>query len=83
MVISRDDHFADAMSATGLAGTLDAPIVLTSPHYISAAAADAIMKLGAIHALIVGGTGAITRQLEGQLANLGCGATDRLRGHDS
>lgn len=83
MVIARDDHFADAMSATGLAGTLDAPIVLTSPHYISAAAADAIMKLGAIHALIVGGTGAITSQLEGQLANLGCEVADRLWGHDS
>lgn len=50
VVIARDDHFADAMSATGLAGTLDAPIVLTSPHYNSAATADAIMKLGPTHA---------------------------------
>ena len=50
VVIARNDHFADAMNATGLAGTLDTPIVLISPHYISAAAADAIMKLGTTHA---------------------------------
>lgn len=31
----------------------------------------------------MGGTGAITSQLEGQLANLGCEVEDRLWGHDS
>lgn len=47
VIIARDDDFADAMSATGLAGVLNAPIVLTDRNSLSDAVARAVQTLGA------------------------------------
>ena len=46
VVVARDDDFADAMSATGLAGALECPIVLTGHQGLSAAAAAEIEPAG-------------------------------------
>ena len=45
-ILATDNGFADAMSATGLAGALDAPILLTGRDELSPAARDAIERLG-------------------------------------
>lgn len=83
VVIARDDDFADAMSATGLAGTLEAPIVLTDRNGLSNAAADAVKALGAKKAYIIGGKGAIPGNLESELEAIGCQVIDRVFGNES
>lgn len=82
-MIARDDDFADAMSATGLAGTLEAPIVLTNRNGLSDAAADAVKALGAEKAYIIGGKGAIPGNLESELEAIGCQVIDRIFGNES
>ena len=83
VVIARDDDFADAMSATGLAGVLNAPIVLTDRYSLSDAAARAVQALGAKKAYIIGGTGAIPGDIERGLATFGCQTQGRIFGYDS
>ena len=83
VVIARDDDFADAMSATGLAGALEAPIVLTDRNGLSNAAADAVKGLGAKKAYIIGGKGAIPGNLESELKAIGCQVIDRVFGNES
>ena len=83
VIIARDDDFADAMSATGLAGVLNAPIVLTDRYSLSDAAARAVQALGAKKAYIIGGTGAIPGDIEGGLAAFGCQSQGRIFGYDS
>lgn len=79
VVIARDDDFRDAMSATGLAGALDAPIILTGRDGLSVAAQDAILSLGASKAYVIGGTGALPGDFEGDLLDLGIDMGDELR----
>lgn len=83
VVIARDDDFADAMSATGLAGALEAPIILTDRNGLSDAAADAVKALGAEKAYIIGGKGAIPGNLESELEAIGCQVIDRIFGNES
>lgn len=80
VVIARDDDFADSMSATGLAGALDAPILLTNRNSLSKETADAVRSLGATKAYVIGGRGAIPGDLEGQLARVGCKVQQRVSG---
>ena len=84
VIIARDDDFADSMSSTGLAGVLDAPILLTDR--LSGLDADAIEKinaLGATHAYIIGGEGAIPFDVEAQLkANTKVESTERVWGYE-
>ena len=70
VVISRDDTYYDALSGAGLAGTFDAPILLTGTSELSGACRDAIESLGATHALILGGPNAVSEGVEGELADL-------------
>lgn len=67
VVLARDDDFADALGATGLAGTLGAPIILTDRTSLSPAAADEINRVGAFEVFIIGGPGAMKEQLESDL----------------
>ena len=64
VVLCKDDDFKDAMSATGLAGVLDAPILLTSATELSAATKTEIERLKATNVIIIGGTGAIKAEVE-------------------
>ena len=83
VVVARDDDFADAMSATGLAGQLNAPIVLTNRYSLSSVAADAIQQIGAKKAYVIGGTGAIPADLESQLKEIGCTVEERVFGEEA
>ena len=86
VVLARDDDFADAMSATGLAGALNCPIVLTGQYGLSSAAAAEVQRLGAKHAYVIGGPGAMPGDFERDLAELGCTVEQRVFGeyaHDT
>ena len=74
-VLARDDDFADAMSATGLAGVLDAPIVLTDRFGLSSEAAEVLAKLGVENVYIIGGKGAMPGDFESELRAMGVAKT--------
>ena len=81
VVIARDDDFADAMSSTGLAGALNAPIILTNrTEGLDQDALDEIEALGAKYAYIIGGTGAIPADVESQLLNINVDCKGRVWG---
>ncbi|MEE0519384.1 cell wall-binding repeat-containing protein [Slackia sp.] len=80
VVLARNDDFADAMSATGLAGALECPIILTDRNGLSAAAASEIQRLGATRAYVIGGRGAMPGNFEAQLSHVGCTLERRVFG---
>lgn len=83
VILARDDDFADAMSATGLAGALNCPIVLTDRHALSEVAASEIARLGAKTVYVIGGTGAMPDDFEGKLKAQGVPTVKRLFGEES
>ena len=83
VIVARDDDFADAMSATGLAGTLNAAIVLTDRNSLSSSAAEAIKTLKAKKAYIIGGTGAVKQEVDNGLKELGLTVEPRVFGNAS
>ena len=66
-IIARWDDFADALGASGLAGTLDCPILLTRLDTLSQATIDELKRLGAETVYVIGGTGAISEQIDADL----------------
>ena len=83
VVIARDDDFADAMSATGLAGALGAPIILTSRNELSAAAKQAMKDLSATQAYIIGGNVALSQNIESGLTAIGVECQGRVWGTEA
>lgn len=81
-IIARNDDFADAMSATGLAGALKAPILLTSTDGLSSAAKNAIADLNVKKVYIVGGPGAVLPQVESDINAMNV-TTERVYGEYS
>lgn len=84
VVLVRDDDFADAMSATGLAGALNAPILLVNRDSgLSDEVKAEIARLGAKQAIIVGGKAAIPADLEGQLSDINVTTQGRVFGTEA
>lgn len=81
VVIVRADVYADALVASPLAGSLDAPLLLTSSTGIPAVVAAEVRRLGAVRAHLVGGTSALGAQVERDLENLGL-SVQRVSGTD-
>lgn len=82
-ILARDDDFADAMSATGLAGALNAPIVLTDRHGLSSEAATTLSELGVENVYIIGGQGAMPSAFESQLRAIGVSHAERIFGNEA
>ena len=78
-VLARMDDFADALGASGLAGTLECPILLTSNNKLSDAAAAELKSLGVKQVYIIGGHGALFEQIDVDLKALGI-ASERVYG---
>lgn len=81
VIIATGATFADALSASGLAGCTESPILLTRPGSLPAAARAEIQRLGASTAIIVGGTGAVAPAVASTLSTLGL-TVDRIGGKD-
>ena len=54
-VVASGESYVDALSATGLAGALDCPILLTGPDSLPDATAGARSRLGVTRVVVVGG----------------------------
>ena len=79
VVIANAQTFADALAGVALADKLDAPILLTAKDSIPRETTNAIEKLGAKKAVILGGTGAVSVQVESILRDNDI-TTERIAG---
>ncbi|MDY0339639.1 MAG: cell wall-binding repeat-containing protein [Coriobacteriia bacterium] len=64
VILATGQAFPDALSASGLAGAYDAPLLLTPGAYLPDQVAETITGLGAKKVIIVGGTGAVSEAVE-------------------
>ncbi|MGI6216117.1 MAG: lamin tail domain-containing protein [Coriobacteriales bacterium] len=70
VVIAYGGNFPDALAASGLAGTLGAPVLLTEKDSIPDSVVSEIEKLGAKNAYVVGGTGVISDNVVNELESM-------------
>jgi ectonucleotide pyrophosphatase/phosphodiesterase family member 5 len=71
VVIASGEDFADALAATPLAVDRGAPLLLAARDRLTAATAEEVDRLGPDVAIIVGGTGALSEQVEADLIAAG------------
>ncbi|MEN6430973.1 MAG: cell wall-binding repeat-containing protein, partial [Coriobacteriales bacterium] len=71
VVIASGASFADALSASTLAGAYGAPLLLTSKSTLPDVVGDEIEALGATKAYIIGGTGVVDAGCAAQIAARG------------
>lgn len=68
VVIVSGESWTDAVVASGLAGKLDAPVLLTPPDEMSAATVDFLVDAGVSRVMVVGSPEKVSRDVLGQLA---------------
>jgi putative cell wall-binding protein len=68
--VATGRNFPDALAAAPIAYTHVRPILLTEPSELSEVASATISDLGCGRAVILGGTGAISSQVQGDLGDL-------------
>ena len=66
-VLARSDVFADALTASSLAAEVEGPILLTSPGTLDGRVADELDRLGVETIYMVGGTAALSTEIEEEL----------------
>lgn len=83
VVIATGANWPDALGGSALAGAVEGPLLLTQPGALPDAVRTEIERLGAGEAYILGGTGAVSAEVEGALrALLGNTNVTRLAGAD-
>lgn len=80
-VIASGEGFADALAASGLAGSLGSPVLLTARNRVPAELAAELDRLGAIKAIVVGGSAAVDPSVTAALAARGLDV-ERIAGSD-
>lgn len=80
-VLASGQNFADALAANGLAGTYDCPVILTAGNELSWQALAQIQRLQVKHLFIMGGTSAISTDVENAIKTLNIEVT-RVSGGD-
>ena len=83
VVLARSDVYADGLTGSPLAGTLDGPVLLTAPDRLPAATAAAIRSVLAADGTVVvlGGVRAVTPAVVEQVRRLGY-RSERIGGVD-
>lgn len=79
VVIASGANWPDALAASGLAGALKGPLLLTLPSSIPDSVRSYIIASGADRAAIVGGTGAVSADVQADLAALVGGSANVKR----
>lgn len=82
VVVCTGLGFADALSASALAGAYDAPILLTPPNALPTGLLDTLQEWKTTDIILVGGTGAISDSVRADLTNAGYNIAARLCGSD-
>jgi putative cell wall-binding protein len=79
VVLANGEKFADALAGVPLAFANDAPILLTASNSLNKEAKDEIVRLGANKVFLLGGTAAISEEIEEELVDMGL-EVDRVKG---
>lgn len=82
VVLATGADFPDALSAAGLAGSYDAPLLLTRPTNLPTIVRDEIVRLGASKVVIVGGTKAVSTGVVSAVDVLSGVSVERIAGTD-
>jgi putative cell wall-binding protein/5-hydroxyisourate hydrolase-like protein (transthyretin family) len=82
VVIASGENYADALTAAGLAGTLKCPLLLTGKSILPPGTLAEMQRLGAWHATVVGGSGAVSDAVLHALSSDGAVMVDRIAGTD-
>lgn len=80
IVVASAEAFPDALVASPLAGSLDAPVLLVPKDSVPAVVGDEIRRLGATTAHVIGGGARISEEVERQLSGLGVSTIVRYAG---
>ncbi|MBQ3302301.1 MAG: cell wall-binding repeat-containing protein [Eggerthellaceae bacterium] len=67
-IIATSDGYWDALAASGLAGVLNCPILLTEGEELSAQTHDELERLGVTRVIVVGGPAAVSDDVEKTLS---------------
>ena len=78
-VLATSEGYWDALSASSLAGTLDAPVLLSKPHELPEQTIRELKRLGVEKVYICGGEYALSRDIDAALQNMNI-ATERVSG---
>lgn len=70
VIIATGSNFPDALSASALSKSKDAPIILTEKSALSTETLAELSRLGTTNAFIIGGTGVISSSVQNQLKDL-------------
>lgn len=81
VIIARDDDFPDSLAGVTLAYQLDGPILLTPTHRLEALTAQEIRRLKVSHVIILGGTAAVSVEVEQALREV-ASTVERIGGQD-
>lgn len=79
VIIATGEKFPDALTASGLAGCLDAPVLLVHKTSIPKETSSEIRRLRAKRAVIIGGTPAVSNTVAKKLRGMGL-SVERLSG---
>lgn len=86
VIVANGASFADALAASGLAGTVDAPVLLVTSTAAPAEVVAEVTRLGATKAYVVGGVGAVSEGVVAQLKSIpalaAAGRIERIGGVD-
>jgi putative cell wall-binding protein len=80
-VIASGENYPDALAANGLAGSLQAPVILTKKDTLSSQAKSLLQNLTVQTVFIMGGTNSVSQKVEDEIKNLHI-ATVRVAGED-
>ncbi len=79
-VLATNSGFYDALAAAGVAGLLEAPVITTDPKSLSKQTRTLLSDKGVKKVLIVGGTSAVSENVEKQVKAMGL-EVDRVAGN--
>lgn len=71
VVLASATNWPDALTASSLAGGLQAPVVMTDPSSLSSEAQSEIQRVGAKNVYVMGGPAAVSDNVVAQLQRLG------------
>ncbi|MDY0340633.1 MAG: leucine-rich repeat protein [Coriobacteriia bacterium] len=80
VVIATGENWPDALGGAALAGALDCPILLTKKASLPAETRAEIIRLGATKAIVLGGTGAVSSMVDGQIRAIAGVSVERIDG---
>lgn len=71
LVVASGMNWPDALGASGLAGAVGGPLLLTMPRSLPASTASEITRLKPKTVYVLGGTGSVTASVTARIASLG------------